>query len=754
MKKLLLREGFAIVLIFIALFLLNNSVCQAETVKIYDIGKQDIIIDRSGDYIITGSTDSHTIVVKKGVAADITLKDVTIVNPGNNRNKRRSIDLLDIESGAMVNLTLSGANRLDNQWLYSAIHVPYGAILIITADSTGSLAASAYGDGAGIGASGSDVKGATGTIIINGGKITATGGYGQCGIGGGSSDRTAYEINEANYTGGGTIVINGGAVIAVGGRDGGYGPGAAGIGGTNLTRQGRVVINGGDVTASSCEAGIGGESRYGKGNSIIITGGNVTANGDNYASGIGNTLNPEGTTVTICGGTIHAKGDYGSRTLYEEYVKDTKEYLDSLKAYDIAANRTVIVGGNINAHTFLRQPVDTKGKLLYHTYVNCKKGKISSISLNSKILGSKDVVSTGYLSLYLPAGNHRLKVKNESSLLIDESAFIVGYGSSAVSNIKPSLKMTADLSKGSLELVDGGCIYRNKVYRCDNILVKGTTERNKLLVHTDSDGNQSIVFSNLSVDYTASKEKDFLILDNDVTLMISLSGENAFALGAASRGMFVGNGAELCFSGQEPSDELRLQVGEASDAIYTNIGNVVQYGGCLSFQLAKEGTAVYTGNYGTFTLNGGSFEAKSVNNGSAITGLSKMSVSINGGSFVADTVGMPEDGNEEVSLHTVFTMTGGSLHISERLIFSDYIIYGGKLNVRMLGCGTGCSLTMYSGSLEAGAFINYDYESANRDDGSDGRDHDITRQNLPGGDIIIRNDVDENELKSIRYGRG
>lgn len=743
-----------IALVCIALLLSGNVVCQAKAEKQYDISKQDVIISKSGKYTITGSTDKHTIIVREGVTADITLKNVTIINPSADRSKRRGIDLIDIKSGAMVNLTLTGKNKLDNQWLYSAIHVPYGAILNITRNSTGSLVASANGNGAGIGASGSDSKGATGTIIIDGGTITAIGGYGECGIGGGASDRNAYEINESNYTGGGTIIINGGTVTAIGGRDGGSHAGAAGIGGASLTRQGRIVINGGRVTASSMEAGIGGESRHGKGNVIVIAGGIVTANGDNYASGIGNTLNPSGTTVTVCGGTITAKGDYGSRTIYEAYIKDTREYLDSLKAYDIAAESTVITGGNLNAHTFLKQPVDSKGKLLYHTYVNCKEGNITSISLNGKTFGSRNVMSSGYLSLYLPAGSHRLKVYRDNSLLTDERSFLVGYGNSAVCNIKPVLNMMADISKGNLELIDGGCIYQNQVYRCENILVRGTTDRDKLLVHADGDRSRSVVFKDLSVDYQKSGEQDFLVLDNDITLMINLSGDNSIVLGGSSRGMFVGNGSELCFTGQDSTDNLQFRIGEKSKAIYTNIGNVMLYSGGLNFQLANEGTAVYTGNYGTFTLNGGSFEVKSAGGGSAITGLSKFRVNIHGGTMLADTVGMPEDGNEEVSLHTVFTMTGGSIHISGRLIFSDYLIYGGKLNVRMLGCGTGCSFTMYNGSLEAGAFINYDYDRANQDENPDGRDYDITRQNLLGGDITIRNDVDERELEDISYGKG
>ena len=114
---------------------------------------------------------------------------------------------------------------------------------------------------------------AVGTIEINGGEITATGGSGGAGIGGGQNST------------GGSITINNGKITATGNGN------AAGIGGGNNIWAGHygnldtITITGGEVTATGNEygAGIGGggtNQKAGGGgnvNTITITGGQVTA---------------------------------------------------------------------------------------------------------------------------------------------------------------------------------------------------------------------------------------------------------------------------------------------------------------------------------------------------------------------------------------------------------------------------------------------------------------------------------------------
>lgn len=102
----------------------------------------------------------------------------------------------------------------------------------LTIEGNGSLTANGDGNNAGIGAL------EVGTLIINSGNITATGGdEGSAGIGG---SKTNYQGN----TDGGFITINGGSVNATGS------PYAAAIGGSLMGVCGSVTINGGKVTAN------------------------------------------------------------------------------------------------------------------------------------------------------------------------------------------------------------------------------------------------------------------------------------------------------------------------------------------------------------------------------------------------------------------------------------------------------------------------------------------------------------------------
>ena len=117
----------------------------------------------------------------------------------------------------------------------------------------------------------------SGTVVINGGTVTATGGSYGAGIGGNHS----------------TVTINGGIVTATGGE---YG---AGIGGM----EGTVTINDGTVTATGGNYGTGIGSD--NGSTVTINGGTVSANGGAYGAGIGG---DNYVSITIRGGTVIANG--------------------------------------------------------------------------------------------------------------------------------------------------------------------------------------------------------------------------------------------------------------------------------------------------------------------------------------------------------------------------------------------------------------------------------------------------------------
>jgi len=213
-------------------------------------------------------------------------------------------------------LTISGAVTISlpagrTLTLSKGITVAEGQTLTITGDSTGRLLVTGGGPdlSAGIG----NVKNyASGNIIINGGRIEATGCPGGAGIGGG-------RFGSCNVT------INGGTVIATGGDKvnvlGNWYSGGAGIGvgerGTSVT----VNITGGDITATGRGggAGIGGASDWALDITtfiINISGGRITATGsratvgtiDESAAGIGggfaqpcNSTGAGSMTITLSG---------------------------------------------------------------------------------------------------------------------------------------------------------------------------------------------------------------------------------------------------------------------------------------------------------------------------------------------------------------------------------------------------------------------------------------------------------------------
>ena len=151
----------------------------------------------------------------------------------------------------------------------------------------GSITATGGRNGAGIGGS---QDGSGGNIIIHGGTVKATGGGYAAGIGGSSGS-------------GGTITINGGTVEAIGGTF------AAGIGSGEGGSGGTITIHGGTVTATGGDeaAGIGGGNGASYGN-ITISGGSVTATGGDLAAGIGGGSRGSGGNITISGGSVTATG--------------------------------------------------------------------------------------------------------------------------------------------------------------------------------------------------------------------------------------------------------------------------------------------------------------------------------------------------------------------------------------------------------------------------------------------------------------
>ena len=179
-------------------------------------------------------------IVIDGVTVDLTIENVEI---GYDHAGWNLAGIL-LKGNAKLNLTIKGDNTLSGADQGAGIEVGEKATLIITEESTGTLKATGGGYGAagiggraGLATSEGIESHKTGTIVIKGGDIQATGGrfnlrmnnYGGAGIGTG-----VYGI-------GGKIQILGGTIKAQGGEDTG-----AGIGGGDNGTVDSIQIGGKD----------------------------------------------------------------------------------------------------------------------------------------------------------------------------------------------------------------------------------------------------------------------------------------------------------------------------------------------------------------------------------------------------------------------------------------------------------------------------------------------------------------------------
>ena len=227
----------------------------------------DTVIKGNG----SSTASSHTVTIDagEGKTVDVTLDNVNI----------------DASSGAAVSVTgkgdtnieLNGNNTLTSSSGYAGLEHnktdDSGTLTITDNNNDGKLTANGGAGSAGIGGG----FGEDGQAAITGGEITANGGDYGAGIGGGKNYNSAG--------GNGDVAISGGKITAQGGDH------AAGVGG------------GGDYNGNSTNTGNG---------NVTISGGEITASGGWLGSGIGGGIFGTG-TVTISGGTIKdAQGGAGA----------------------------------------------------------------------------------------------------------------------------------------------------------------------------------------------------------------------------------------------------------------------------------------------------------------------------------------------------------------------------------------------------------------------------------------------------------
>ena len=452
----------------------------------------------------------------------------------------------------------------------------------LTIEGNGSLTANGNGNDAGIGAM------EVGTLIINSGNITATGGDGgSAGIGG---SKTNYQGN----IDGGVITINGGTVTATGSA---YTPA---IGGSLSGVCGTITINGGKVTANggshfvagSYEDGFGIGTGYNGAKSGMVILGWTNEDDYIYFSSINNVenirfaagknfyytenkVNVVATTDNIEGKTLHP---------YLEKVNFENVTISGILPYypytgkDIDIEYDVIdAGGNkltINEDytaVFSQTPINSKGD--YTLTVTATSG--------SNFTGSKNL--TFHVVDYIPVtastttmnGAYGLLYKVDDDVTVDERITISGDVTLVLGEGK-----TLTASKG-VELSAG-----NKL----------TIEGKGILQATGEDYKAGI----------GAKAVGTLVINSNV---VATGGNNAAGIGGSSNntsgGTIIINSGEVLARGGFCAAGIGGGLVGPAGTITINGGKVIAMGGDngdLIYSGIGPGEQLYDEKSGTVTL--------------------------------------------------------------------------------------------------------------------------------------------------------
>ena len=252
--------------------------------------KYDNEKNEDGDITITGKSNENTVSVKD---ADVTFKDLEIDRSASST----AADGAAVSVSGNSSIELDGKNTISSGIFHAGIEkADDNGTMTIKDDNnvSGSLTANGGFGGAGIGG-GNDADGSD--ITITGGTIIANGGGHAAGIGGGSSSSSGGGNGSDITISGGNVTANGGTAGAgIGGGDGDNANGSnkksdstGGGRGSNITISGKNTIVNAEGGAEA--AGIGG-GRSGDADTIEITDSTVISNGhdsgnDNSGAGIG-----------------------------------------------------------------------------------------------------------------------------------------------------------------------------------------------------------------------------------------------------------------------------------------------------------------------------------------------------------------------------------------------------------------------------------------------------------------------------------
>ena len=259
--------------------------------------KYDNEKNEDGDITITGKSDENTVSVKD---ADVTFKDLEIDRSASST----AADGAAVSVSGNSSIELDGKNTISSGMGHAGIEkADDNGTMTIKDDNnvSGSLTANGGFGGAGIGGGSSSISGGGNgsDITISGGNVTANGGTAGAGIGGGDGDNANGLNKKSDSTGGGrgsNITISGKNTIvnAEGGAEAaGIGGGRSGDADTIEITDSTVISNGHDSDNGNSGAGIGGGG-FGAGggagggiSNITIKDADVTAGADAGGAGIG-----------------------------------------------------------------------------------------------------------------------------------------------------------------------------------------------------------------------------------------------------------------------------------------------------------------------------------------------------------------------------------------------------------------------------------------------------------------------------------
>lgn len=374
--------------------------------------------------IVTSQNDTDHSLVLTNTSSN---KDVNLVLKNVNIKTAGDTAPVQINDKSRAAIYLEGSNniliqKVEKENSPAGISVMKDAQITINskADQDGSIKIVNTSTGNSDAAIGGSKDQDAGTIIINGGRVTAkleniNGNYGSGSAAIGSSAGKSVKL----------IQINGGTVsAATNGRGAGIGTGVA----SDNNRNGTIVINGGTIEAASYQgAGIGSGVGVSKQvaveertkTNIEIHGGTIIAGSSNGASiGSGD---DGAANVMIDGGTIGLKGSKTSPSQCADIGKGqsnssyaiTRVMVKGGSIYMTDARRTPVLAGwkqNANNGWERELPTDGNGLAVYYTTADLSTvygadSKVENASLQDISYGFENVYtnSQGKIGMYLPA---------------------------------------------------------------------------------------------------------------------------------------------------------------------------------------------------------------------------------------------------------------------------------------------------------------------------------------------------------------